>query len=196
MAIRAVVSGAMPGGERWANVFHFRGDTVSDEEAAAIASRLRDFYTGFQDQLSNRWRAEECAVSATDSIGPTRVPPWETMVGNASATPMPNDCAIVVSWRTAFRGRSYRGRTYLGGWTTSAVDAPASSAPVVLASYTSAIAVAAEGLIQDTPPDLVIHSEVPTVGDNGVLGGYVNGTWDTQRRRDKSTISQRTDFSI
>lgn len=35
---------------------------------------------------------------------------------------LPPDCCVVITWRTANRGRSYRGRTYLGPLRSNAMD--------------------------------------------------------------------------
>lgn len=41
--------------------------------------------------------------------------PSTNNVGEVLQNPMANNSAVVVSWQTALRGKSYRGRTYVGG---------------------------------------------------------------------------------
>lgn len=149
MTIKAVVGGRMPGGERWSNTFHFAGDTMSNPDGQAIADRLREFYDDLKPYMSTSWAADECIVGLVDTTTGQFNASWEVLVGTSSSPALPNDMAVVISWQTAFRGRSYRGRTYTGGHTTTSLGYATGKATVVEPAATSALAAAAGNLLED-----------------------------------------------
>jgi hypothetical protein len=95
--------------------------------------------------------------------------------------PLPNQIAIVISWRTAFSGRSYRGRTYVG---PCAVAARGPNA-VIATAQRDAILAAAQALRTGLSTDqysLVVYSR-KLFGASPITSALVGPYFDTQRRR-------------
>lgn len=102
-----------------ANVLHFTqppGSTAPDP--TALASDLKGFWVAAIAPLVHQTHILQ-NVTCTD-LGPTGPPQAIHTTGLPSpglqtGDPMPNNVALVMSLKTALRGRSYRGRLYEGG---------------------------------------------------------------------------------
>jgi hypothetical protein len=187
MTIRAVVNGHMPGGEVWSNVFHFVGETVTPAEVVAIADGVHDFYDAFNQIMSNQWGADGVVIGLTEPGAGQVEGLWSPVVGESSSPALPNDMAVVISWRTGMRGRSFRGRTYIGGFTSLSLGSGSGKATQVEANHAGNLVDAATVLLDaEGAPPMCVHSRTGA-GDTPITGGYVNLTWDTQRRRDQNT---------
>lgn len=102
----------------------------------------------------------------------------------AATTPAmaPPDMAIVITWRTALRGRSYRGRTYVGPLRTALHDGTGrlSATNADLAAGAAALLLPHNTLDHDLRLT-VLSREIPTA--TRVSGADVDREFDTQRRR-------------
>lgn len=187
MAIRCVATGGMPGGEQWSNTLHFAGVLSDQDEAGIIAGNVTDFYTEFSDQLVTDWTLEKIAVGQAGF--PASFEFATDLNGAGSSTPIPNDCAVAVTFTTAVPGRSGRGRIFLGGFALSLlVRLDGTGATVLNEGLSTAIGVSVVNNLMgpDLGPVLVVYSR-KLDDENTVLGGAVARRLATQRRRDMDT---------
>lgn len=111
---------------------------------------------------------------------------------------MPDESAIVITLRTAVRGRSGRGRIYIPGWAAVAMAAGGIVSPGVVAALqgwaTNGLFAAINtnvgapvlGLpLRDeyTSPKGTFHPQRPATTVPIIQYLVRNNTWDTQRRR-------------
>jgi hypothetical protein len=120
-AIEVVCSGGMANGATWANVFHFRlaiANPLTQAVADAAGDNLFAFYDAFNNHLTTDWNCLQCVVTDLRVEGGPQYTADSgfPIAGGDAGAPLPNQTALVVTWRTATRGRSFRGRTYTGGW--------------------------------------------------------------------------------
>lgn len=101
------------------NVFHMEFPTSADLGGLqAVATRIRDWFIAevlpFQsDQLTLR---DVTCTGLDASDAPTfTLPAAEGTNGDTLGESLPGTCALVVTLRSASRGRSARGRQYIGG---------------------------------------------------------------------------------
>lgn len=143
-----------------------------------------DFKPNFTSETS---LATVTATDMTVQGGPQAVDS-SASAGTASAGTMPMNAAVVVSLRTAKRGRSYRGRYYIGAiplaQSASAIDVNGSYATALGADFvTLAASLDAAGF------DIVVasrqHNGVVTnpAETNEVIAFVINNQFDSQRRR-------------
>lgn len=125
----------------------------------------------------------------TTNIGPVvNVATGLPKAGTGGSPSLPNNCALVLTKRTALRGRSYRGRIYTPGLVESIVTGntvtPATVASIItnwerLISFTTT----------STTWDMVVMSRVAdgvdrvTADSNQVVSLDSDGIVDSQRRR-------------
>lgn len=193
------------------NVMHWETDDSQTPEAAAaeIQGRLDTFYTsaygpGYGANYVN-WNA--CRIKVYDYADPEpRNPVFDDLLGN-SQTPgnssIPTEVAIVLSYHAApvsgvAAGR-LRNRIYLGGWATIAMQAGSvSSFPTVEGGCRTNIVNAANALLlaNTTALSWVVRSQATGVGiARQIVGGHVDNSPDTQRRRSVQATS-RTVFPL
>lgn len=181
----------MPGGEPALNVFHFFG-TLEDEAAAeALRDHVVAFYEGIDQWLVNRWHGVSIDIGEV-GVGTQFSYSIEGLIGEINTGPAPNDCALLVHWRTAAGGRAGRGRTFLGGWPTNEISTVSTvGAACWDVAMCGDIAANAASLITDAPvanPLVIAHAGG---GSSVVIGGYVSNLIATQRRRDRETPETR-----
>lgn len=101
-----------------------------------------------------------------------------------STNNLPADVALVITWRTMLRGRSYRGRTYLGPLVEAAMDSSGNpaSAFITRISEVAPLLIGADGT-RDWQIS-VLSRTVPTA--TPVVRADVDHEFDTQRRRGAS----------
>lgn len=108
--------------------------------------------------------------------------------GTAATGSLPMGTAVVVSHRTAKRGRSYRGRSYWAGLPTASQNSPTD----ITSTYAAALALAFASLAGDLSsagfPQIVAskqHNGVVTnpAAVNPVIATIVDSHYDSQRRR-------------
>lgn len=195
MPIRATCRGSMPGGEQWVNVLHFAGSSIDAPTAAGLQERLEAFYGGLTDQFANAWSFDGVDYAVVGEGTEFSLPVDPVIQGEGGTIPMPNDCAIVITWLTDTNNRTGRGRTFLGGFTVAVLGAdPTSGAGVMSAGSAGDIALEAVSLA-DGDPALVVLSRKLAIG-RPVTGGYVGNRFDTMRRRDLGVPETRTVFTV
>jgi hypothetical protein len=107
------------GSQTMANILYFANSAGWDEPGLTeLAEAVRDWWIANMQPLINAGSALT-AVTATDvesATGPTvTVPVSPAEEGALTGAALPTNCAIVVTFRAAGRGRSSRGRNYIGG---------------------------------------------------------------------------------
>lgn len=185
----ATARGILPGGETWANVFHFTSSEPQPVAADNIRTMLRAFYTRIRDHWGTGVRLTELLIKDVDTKETRQF--TENIVGQMNGVNLPNEVALVISWQTAIRSRRTRGRTYLGGFTVTNNTGSVENAARPNDPLTSTVIAAAGTLIAVTAPArLVVYSRVNRTSRE-VSGGYVNNEWDTQRRRARGLAVQK-----
>lgn len=114
---RAVVRFGI-GAEEWSNVFHFTKNGFTEADMQSLADDIDDY-------VGNYWLASMsngCGYIATDvydirtSTGPIVSANAESGPGTVSDEEESIGLAVVVTLRTATRGRTGRGRKYVAGF--------------------------------------------------------------------------------
>jgi hypothetical protein len=104
-------------GQRIENVLYFRqADSYDDTELLTLAGEVAAWYTdNILPHLSSALTL--VAVKATslesDTAPAVEVPVSGSPSGGSGDPPLPSNCALVVKFLTAGRGRSSRGRNYI-----------------------------------------------------------------------------------
>jgi hypothetical protein len=197
---RITCSGFLYGSETWANVFHV--DVTGSPTDAAVLDAFENVYSVNHTGGGLAW-LDPCRGNAGGIVGVqltalslqalvTPAPPVIRNVahngGQNTAGGLPVDTSIVVSWRTGLAGRSYRGRTYLPPWHETKNDDSTGTFPVPDSTTVTGITVNAAGLISELAgisAPLVVYSRTLSSAHT-ITGGFVDLSWDTQRRRGKS----------
>lgn len=190
------------------NTFHWQSDGSTDLEAAAdlIVPRLEAFYdacyaeTGCCDAYVT-WG--DAIVKVYNLSDPSPRVPEQRDLDLSPATPtdanIPTECSIVLSYHavppvTARR----RNRIYLGGWATGAASTGGSPGfPRIAGAVITDILGAATALNAANTSALRWQghsnfgpSDTGTMWD--VAGGWVDNSWDTQRRRGVDATTRTT----
>lgn len=101
------------------NVLHVRATGAHDQAAlASIAAAVRDIWaSALMPNLSSQLQLLNVTATDIEVEGGAQAVavPAEAEFGGQTGDPLPNNCALVVTLRTARVGRSYRGRVYLAG---------------------------------------------------------------------------------
>lgn len=97
--------------------FRYDGTPFGDAAAQVWAGIELALWNNMRDQISTECvNTETYIVDLSSEAGPVAsFPPFASPAGAASGPPVPNNAALVITHRTANRGRSYRGRTYVAG---------------------------------------------------------------------------------
>lgn len=181
--IVAAVTGGIP---RTAyNVWHVLCTTPTLAEIQAAVDAIRDFYatasTVFPTTCSITIGTSVIEISALPPViwGPTP----RVVAGGGGSPAQPAQLANVVSWRTAFAGRSYRGRTYLGPLGAGAVTGNVMTTAVNTATQNAANALIAASVAASNW-ELIVYSH-KLLGGAPVISGVSNTKIETQRRRNR-----------
>jgi len=207
---RITASGTLYAQEAWANVFHVNPGGAFDEEA--VFDAFEAFYdtaaSGGGMRALNPCPGEVSTgvigvrmtqLTAQAVVDPA-IPFVRTLIadgGQNAAGGLPLDCSIIISWRTASAGRSFRGRTYLPPFHSNQIVDGASGPPHLTSATRVALAVQAEALLDAlvaANAPLAVYSRKEGVGANTIVGGYIDDQWDTQRRRGKAVAAARSLF--
>lgn len=187
--IRAAVIIKMANGHRGSNVLHFEKTAILTYSGAIalLDPILLNLYTVNQGAgLAWKTIAPAAASLVQFEYTPLDNSSATTVIGHNVAgldanDPLPAGTALVVTVRTALRGRAHRGRVYTGPYCEDANTAGAPTAPTVAAVQTQWNWLIATGL--------------PGSGLSFGVASYKNSTyepatsitvdprWDTQRRR-------------
>lgn len=122
-------------GEKAVNVFWVRDNAGWTAQKMNIAAGI--LATSWVDNLASLlaadWTLDKivCQDYTTYNGASFEFTPGVAIVGTGSGDTLPPQVALVVSWRTANRGRSFRGRTYLCGFTEFYQDNGRMSSSVV-----------------------------------------------------------------
>jgi hypothetical protein len=179
------VTGIGGTGDVWANVFAI-DCTLGGGPAAdivPITGAFNTFYNALAGSgyLPTGWVLQNYNLKENVAGGIGSADLSAAITPGGGFTPLPPQLAIVVSWKTALVGRSYRGRTYLGPLPTGIVSATGTIAPAVQAGVQADATNLRTNLATASFPLSVwsrVHNNFQHVTGNHV-GPYV----DTQRRR-------------
>lgn len=142
-----VVLKAVQNGVPIVNVYNVQDTETHD--AARLGEIADVFHTWWVDNLkpilNNSYVLQSItATNLTSSAGPQVVRSYTTgNQGDLTGEQVAGNAALVISWRTALIGRSFRGRTYVGGLDGAATD----TAQNVSSAFASAIGTSATNLI-------------------------------------------------
>lgn len=182
-------------GERTQNVLHYKIDDglYSEPEMTALGEAIvaymaQSFVKGL---YPSTWQLIGVRViDLTADFAPaidivTGLP----VTGTRAGAQLPNNCALVITKRTIFRGRSYRGRIYFGPLVEADVTNNA-----VSGAYVTSLVTNLSGLITITDANSEVHrmqvlsrytNKNPRIEAvaTPVLGFTCDGILDSQRRR-------------
>lgn len=190
------------------NVWHFDGDDSEEDDAAyhsCVMDLLTDFYNAVDGVIFGQNVASPATVKIYDMRDPTpRVPEFTGTIAIAPLASgidltLPNEVAICLSFQatptSGVNQARRRGRVYLGPIHYAAAEMVGSQARPTAAART-AIADAAEAMLAGAPLPVAVGSVkwaiyspttdlTGTVDDafNDVVSGWVDNSFDTQRRR-------------
>jgi hypothetical protein len=165
------------GGNTAVNTYHFHPDSGSawagsDRVAAAnsLIGHLKTFYTALGTHgLSGAFTIGSVVLELERDEPPIYIGATP-QTSTASYGPLvPYQCAMVVTWRTALAGKSYRGRSYLGPMLNSAradtqwIGSNVSQVNADVAAFLANVA--------GTAWDLCIASEVKNSSESVITGG-------------------------
>lgn len=188
--MRVAVEGTAANSHHWANILHFRKTSaLTYAGAIAVLDPLLLSHYSTDAGSGQSWKSTR---ASTWSIADFRYTPLDgtsvsvinthAITGAITASEgLPANVALVVTLRTAKRGRSYRGRIYECGYTEAAnqSNGAPSSADVNKASGQWNALIAA---LVSTGITLVVASYLHSTADN-VTNATADTRWDTQRRR-------------
>lgn len=172
-------------GQDIVNVMHVAtlgGVTTTPAEAAQIVGQAHK--ARFGPYISTQANYEEVIGTRLDGVSASEVFTFApSSSGGSTPDPLPLHIAIVISWRTAQRGKSRRGRTYIGGLTE---DCYAPGNPTqFLTAYASGLQVAATSFLADLRtaecPLVIASAKLDSAAD--VTQASVDRSMDSQRRR-------------
>lgn len=205
---RAVVSGELYGTEKWANVFHLQ--LFGAPDFSGLGAAFVKFYVSGSAQHNVLHHCagsvagptigvhlSQFSLQAVTSPGIPLVAALDSKGEQNALGGMPVDTCIVVSWRTALAGRSFRGRTYLPPFHSIFMKDGAGLMPSLDPVAQNNLAAASATLLADLralDSPLVVYSR-KSGNSTEVTGGYIDNEWDTQRRRSKSQPKTRVVFS-
>jgi hypothetical protein len=187
--LRVAVQGIATNSHKWENVLHFR-KTGALTFAGAIAVLDPLLLAHYRTNVAGG-EAWQAAAPTTASLAQFVYTPLDgtsasTIITHAFAgldagDPLPVSTCLVVTARTALRGRSYRGRVYTGPYpeTYNTAGAPVTSLVAAVAvqwDYLATTRLAGSGV------SWVVASYLHSTAQD-ILHATVDGRWDTQRRR-------------
>lgn len=183
------------------NNFSFQiADGVGDADwTIAITTRLREFYTSFGARMGGTLNWPGSKLKIYDRADPVpRVPVYDGTFGMGDFAPpaqLPDEVALCLSFHGQFasgiKSARRRGRVFLGPWAASQVEPTGGTNGRPLAALVDAVKAAADTLMGYND-DLIggvangVQWGVRTDQDDltaPVVGGWVDNSWDTQRRR-------------
>ena len=193
--------------DRFVNTFVFRNDqevgtsTMWDRVYAA----LEDFYfeippgataplwSFFGDNFISAFEVRVYDLAEATPRTPHVVERTAALPNNTPIS-LPFEVAACLSLRTSLRTARGRGRIYLGPLNAGALVEDAVAGPILGQTFRDTAVAAAERLRQGNGQEITWH--VLSQADatpRGVVGGYVDDAFDTQRRRGQKP-SVRTTF--
>lgn len=122
--VRCAVTGTVPSGQAFTNVWHARyaggASTAGSSDIVNLDTLLSRMYSGTAFTSGSAW-LPACTSGVTVNgitytpLNATAIPTViaKAFAGTATGNSSPSEVAMVLTLRTAVRGRSYRGRIYL-----------------------------------------------------------------------------------
>lgn len=185
-AASLVVRGTNSNGKPLNNVFHFSLTVTLTQAVADIYSGIMaGYYGNIMGATIDTVQYDDCVVTDLRTDGAPQFVSTSgfPLVGLDSGDELPEQLAALISWNTAFRGRSGRGRTYFGGF-----DEADNTAGQVDTGLLASLASFAGDLMADAPAWGIVsryHGGARRV--NGlfqpITGFHIGTIWATQRRR-------------
>lgn len=124
------------------NVIHVQDTEVHDEaRLGEICDAVKAWWSTYLAPLLHTSYTLQSIVATnmTSSAGPQVTRSYTTgNVGLQTGDPSAGNGAVVISWRTANIGRSFRGRTYVGAMGSDQLTTAQTVDPTVLTAYLSA----------------------------------------------------------
>jgi hypothetical protein len=190
--IRVSVEGILANGNGWASIFHYRKTailtysgaiTILDPLLIATYSTNAGAGLAWAPLASPSCSIQRIRYTPLDGSTVTTVISHVLPGSNTSADPLPAGVAMVTTFYTAKRGRSYRGRVYTPGWTegsnNSVGQIPAASATGWNTQWT-----AQQTALSSSGVTHVVASYLHSTAEN-VVSYNTNTIWDSQRRRNR-----------
>ena len=190
--IRVAVQGTASNNHHWANILHFRKTgALTNAGAIVILDPILLAHYNTSAGGGSSWRSFAPTTTTLDQFVYTPLDGTtastvitHALVGAQAGDAMPASVALVVTLRTALRGRSHRGRVYQGPWTevtNGAGGTPSSTQVGFVAGQWTAFLAALSG----SGVSLVVASYLHSTAEN-VVSCTVDQRWDTQRRRNNT----------
>ena len=189
------------------NILHFNNASaavVNQTLANAVSSSVKTAYTGSGLAVQQPTTIALATVSIRSMTANSD--PWfegagAPVAGSSTANPLPAANCLVVTLRTALRGRSFMGRTYIAGFSEDANDAAGGATPAAAAASSTFLSTILTSL-QGATPSLVMGvvsrytripgSAVSTERNPPIITPVVatptDQRWDVQRRRARPGI--------
>jgi hypothetical protein len=141
---RATATGAVVGGSRWSNTWHFRRSDLASPtglEIAALHAILLAFYAGvISPQMPVGSTVDHMDYTPLDGTSGAIELPAGPLLGTEGGS-MPAEVAEVLTIRTAARGRRARGRIYFPAFGAASFAADGHIGSGVIAGIVAAAAV-------------------------------------------------------
>lgn len=144
-------------GQSVVNVYHVRMKSASGEPAG-LDDVVRSLHNAWKDQFHPSLVLTTCR-STMLSIPPLSEEATFNITGTSGTDGLPGVAPFVVSWKTAYAGRSYRGRNYYSGLTEVAAT---------LGVITGAVVTTLQGHV---------NTWLAQYGDGGSSADYEVGVW-------------------
>ncbi len=189
---RVAVRGTNNIGAPCVNVLHFLKLAASSQATflAALDIQLRNIYlaSGVSGTLTSGWgtfgggasQIVDYTVTKLDGISASLVIPLP-IVGAATGDNLPPDTALVTTFRSGFRGRSFRGRTYWWGGTEANNDG---SGRLLSANLTEFQSNWNQVILTPSHAEAILCIASYTLQSAAVVTAFtVNKVFDRQRRR-------------
>lgn len=182
---RVIVENSVGVSGKSLNVFNVGSDAlVSDANVTLMLGDLKTFYTAIATYVYGTYSIGARVLEYQAAGGPPRIVTVAPVAQvSAASASLPPQLSVVVAWRTALAGKSYRGRTFLGP-----LNGAAQAGGAVTAAAQTAVNTAAANLITNLKPrttgsvGLVVHSDHANV-DTPVVVGATDLRMDTMRSR-------------
>jgi len=182
---RILVLNSTPAPGGGANVFMVGNDVaLSDAQVTSICNHLKTFYTALGTYCGGLFTIGARVLEFhPGAVGPRVVPITPPQQANGVSAVLPPQLAAVISWRTAFAGRSFRGRTFLGPLNGAAVTSAALTPAFVTAANPAAATLLTNiKTVTAASWGLVVHSDKLNE-DTPIITGTMDTRVDTMRSR-------------
>lgn len=167
------------------NVLHYK--FVGAQTGATLGTFITNWLSAHKTQWlavhGTNYRLDNIVctdISSPSGASVTTAVPGPTNVGTIAGSPLPNNVALAVSWRTGLAGRRNRGRSFIGGLTANAA-----SADLAASTFVTDLATLATSLISTSFAggfDFGVTSKLD-VATKIITGFVIEAILDSMRRR-------------